>query len=564
MKKYTQFNLKDDARRAMNYLKNMVDEKHDNLPYWLVVPHGKPAYAKHSRVDDAELVASWYEGIDAVGKILDTDEGDEVKASFMRHLMSSWGEHGLRFHENYPWTHTMHSSFHEMAYVLNAMNRVALNHPNNPEVEKRISNLVNGMKELVITRKKRTFWSGDYHETEAVYKFPNDVFLQEGGFDQTCHTGRGEEAIRNGITLYPLITRWEYAKDEVALDLAKGIANYLIGASRYFNYKMEFFGHVHSAVWVAGGLVKLGRLTNEKKYIEKGKGIYDYVVSISSSFGWVPEYAQWHDLKEEHCETCCIKDMIECGIELIKAGYTEYYDVINKYTRNQLTENQVKDGSFVSVDHSLEDTDELTFRDIDKRIIGGYTGGSEPNCISLERFRSLAGCCIGTAPQALQMVWDIATVYENNRITVNVPIDKDHKDVVEVKTEYPNNGVMNISVQVDCEIAIRTYDWMLKDLKVLVGDEEAIFTRENDLIIIKGVKKGDCVKVTHSIETQEIKEVVRGREYKVYWRGSDVVDMTPRANHIRLYQRDTTVPKFYPRPEDIADIGASVVAKPTE
>ena len=87
----------------------------------------------------------------------------------------------------------------------------------------------------------------------------------------------------------------------------------MLGPSRYFNYKMEFFGHVPSAVWFAGGLARLGRLTGREDYIVKAKGIYDFVRSMSSSFGWVPEYARWHEPAEEHCETCCIRDMIVCS-----------------------------------------------------------------------------------------------------------------------------------------------------------------------------------------------------------------------------------------------------------
>lgn len=69
--------------------------------------------------------------------------------------------------------------------------------------------------------------------------------------------------------LHSLVRRYEIAGDEVALDLATGIANHLLGPSRYFNYKMEFFGHVHSAGWVASGLVRLGRIIGNQRYRRK-------------------------------------------------------------------------------------------------------------------------------------------------------------------------------------------------------------------------------------------------------------------------------------------------------
>ena len=331
--KYEKYTPIENAKMALNIITKMVDEKCDNLPYWLIIPHKKPAEASHCRVDDAELVGSWYEGLDSLQEMLETDEGSDVKASFKRHLMKSWGEHGLRFHEDYPWTNTNHSSFHEMGYILPALNRIVEKDPDNEEAEMRSANLIKGMRSLVIERKVRVFWNGDSEVPQKIYEFPNDVYLRDGGFDMTRFTGRGETSIRNAIMLHSLVRRYEIAGDETALDLAVGTANYLLSSSRYFNWKMEFFGHVHSAGWVASGLVRLGMVTGEKIYIEKGKAILDYILSISSSFGWVPEYAQWHPMEEEHCETCCIKDTIECASELIDAGYDEYWNVINIFLK---------------------------------------------------------------------------------------------------------------------------------------------------------------------------------------------------------------------------------------
>lgn len=124
-------------------------------------------------------------------------------------------------------------------------------------------------------RKVRTLWSGNYEEKEPIYQFPNDVYLKDGGFDLTRYTGRGEQAIRNAVMLHALVRRYEIANDEIAIDLAGGIANYLLGPSHYFNYKMEFFGHVHSAGWVASGLARLGRVTRNERYAKAGKGVIE-------------------------------------------------------------------------------------------------------------------------------------------------------------------------------------------------------------------------------------------------------------------------------------------------
>ncbi|QHI69161.1 glycoside hydrolase family protein [Tichowtungia aerotolerans] len=542
---YDKYDLRATASRALHYLTSMVDPDYDNLPYWLIGINENPAWAEHCRVDDAELVASWYEAIVSVRDILGEEKGADVEASFRRHIMKSWGEHGLRYHEDYPWSKTNHSSFHEMAYILSALNRMLANNPDDKEAERRASELVRGMRKLIIQRKTKTFWSGDYEEPEVIYEFPNDVYLRDGGFDQSCHTGRGELSIRNGMMLHALTVRYDQAGDEIALDLAIGIANHLLGVSRYFNWKMEFFGHVHSAVWVASGLVRLGRIAKESRYIEKGKAIYDYVRSLSSSFGWVPEYAQWHPMDEEHCETCCIKDMIECCTELIEAGYDECWNDLNLFIRNQLEENQVKDGKFVAVDNTQEATVARTYQDIDERVIGGWSGGALPNSISLSRFRSIAGCCVGTAPQALKLVWDRVISETPDMLVVNLPIEKETESV-SVEVGYPNEGYICAKVKQDGVVAIRLHPWMPEKVTFSVDGNPVECRVENGLAIFPTVSEGSAVELSHELETVEHTEEVAGGEYTGIWRGPDVVDLLPHGDPLRLYQRRADMPKEYP------------------
>ncbi len=549
---FERFDPRENTALVHHYITNMVDPAFDNLPYWLLLPNKKPAEAAHCRVDDAELVGSWYEGLVSAMHILGTTEGDDVKQSLRRHLMRSWGEHGLRFCEPYPWTHTVHASFHEMGYILPALNLITEEYPDDEEAEKRASELIRGMRSLVIERKVRTFWSGDFPEPEPIYEFPNDVYLKDGGFDLTRHTGRGEQSIRNALMLPALVRRYELKKDEAALDLAVGLANYVLGPSRYFNYKMEFFGHVHSAAWFAYGLVYLGRVTDNDVYLGKGRAIYDYIRSISSSFGWVPEYAQWHPMEEEHCETCCVRDMIICARELTKCGFAQYWDDVNLFSRNQLVENQVRYTGYVTVDNTKPDACGITYRDIDKRMLGGFTGGSEPNSISLMRFRSIAGCCVGTAPTALKTVWDSAITEEDGAFIVNIPFDRE-TDALKMTSLLPNEGRIRLQAKTACNAGFRLYDWMGEAPVVLHNGKRVPLS---DGFARADLAEGDILELTFDIETVEKHETVRGTDFTVSWRGCDVVALSPQGEHVRLYQRDLSVPKYYPTPDDVQYTGA--------
>jgi len=559
---YEKYDLTLSARLALNYLTRMVDEKYDYLPYWLIQITKAPGWARHCRVDDAELVASWYEAIWCVRNILGTEEGAEVQAGFKRHIYRHWKD-GLRYHEPYPWTHTMHHSFHEDGYLLPALNRIIAGE-GDEQARTLSAALVRALRGLVYERKTRCFWFGDSDFEEPVYEFPNDIYLKDRGFDQSCVTGRGETAVRNGLMLHALVRNWQLTGDEVSLDLATGLANHLCGISRYFNYKGEFFGHVHSALCVSAGLILLGRLKNVELYRNVGRGIYRYVRDLSSSFGWVPEYAQWHPMEEEHCETCCIRDMIMCGFELIDDGDDEPYDLINRFVRNQLYEQQVKTGSFVGVDNDRKDDDpSVTYRDIDQRVVGGWSGGAEPNSISLSRFRSIAGCCVGTAPQALHQVWQRIVEARDGEIYVNFPIET-VTPLASVAIGYPNDGRLTVHAGRAGNYRVRLYPFMGDAPSVTLDGREVSATRRNGCLRVEGVQKGQRIDVTHALVQRVEREHVRGVDLSVTWRGCDVVELDPPGEPLRLYQRVLNAEKDIPAPPPCEDAVVAIDVKPTE
>jgi len=561
MATYESFNLELLVRRAHNYLTSMIDAQYDFLPYWFVQINEVPAFARHVRVDDAELVASWYEALVCCMEMLHTAAGANVLAGFQRHLLKSWGAHGLRFHERYPWTNTMHSSFHEMGYVLAALNRWRAREPGHAELVQRHQALIRGMRGLVWERTLRVFWSGDFPFDQPVYEFPNDVYLQDGGFDFSRVTGRGESAIRNAVVLQPLVKAYQLFGDEVALDLARGTANYVLGLSRYLGYDGRYLGHVHSTLWFATGLVLLGRLTNTPQYIASGKVIFDFTLAQSSSFGWMPEYIAWHPPHEEHCESCCLRDALECAFELIACGYAEYWAVIDRFTRNQLAEQQIATGSFVSVDATRADADGHTWRAIDQRVVGGWSGGGEPNTISLTRFRSVAGCCIGTVPQALKLVWDNILTRTGAVITANLPMNHTHP-LGRVQTGYPNYGRWAVTATKAGVYAIRLYDWMGTELRTSIDGVPVAATLHDGCLVFPPVRTGQTIAVQHPLAPVVRTETARGVTWTVTWQGSDVVNLDPPGPPLRLYQRDCSVPKEYPAPGTGA--GAAPSLAPTE
>ena len=68
---------------------------------------------------------------------------------------------------------------------------------------------------------------------------------------------------------------------------------------------------------------------------------------------------------------------------------------------------------------------------------------------------------------------------------------------------------------------------------------------------------GESVSLIFDMQTERRTEFFAGREYTEFWRAGDLVDILPRGEHVRLYQRDNEKEKYYPLPEDVEFTGAS-------
>jgi hypothetical protein len=236
--------------------------------------------------------------------------------------------------------------------------------------------------------------------------------------------------------------------------------------------------------------------------------------------------------------------MIEFALEAVECGYN-YWGLINSYTRNQLTEQQIKDGSFISADNTQKDENGYTWKNMDKRIVGGWSGGGEPNSLSIQRFRSIAGCCVGTAPVGLWKVFDKTIEQKDDGLYINFPIAR-QSELATIETGYPNTGLLRVILHKPNNLFIRTYDWMNENFSLFVDGQAKPVIYKNGCVFIANQEPCAIIEIRHRLDERVTHDVVRGMQLHITWRGSDVVRIDPPGLPIMLYQREIGVPKIYP------------------
>lgn len=534
MNDYKKYNPKDYAELSVHFLTNMVDKKRNFLPYWLIDLECEPARAQHCRCDDAEICASWAEALLLLQEFTSNPDTDAVLKGLTEITMEGFHEDGLHYNSPYPWTDHIFASMHEQAYIASFLT-TWYERKKSPVAKEKMDQLVSGLLKIANKKELVTFWGGTYKQPRKSYFFTGDAIYDGIGWDLTKTRGSGEEATRNHPMVGALTKYYELTGNKEALDLAEGLINYSVIESHYFSYKGEFAGHVHTHLWIAIGLARLARITGNETYKTLVRDIYEYGKKISSSFGFVPEFGHFNHPGHITSESCCIKDMIELAYEMIRLGYDEW-DLIDRFARNQLVENQMQNGDFLSTDNTLEDTDEETFQNMNTRIVGGFTGHAEPNSIPITNRRALAGCCSGIAPQAHHLVWEMAVTKEDNIVYVNLPIDKE-TDEISVNCEYPNEGKMTVMVKLDCSLRIRIPEWAGQRISVKINGVSVPLFWDKNYLNLECAKEGDQIIITHELQTIERTELVAGTEYTVWWRGSHVVKMLPEGKPYQLYIR---------------------------
>ena len=118
---------------------------------------------------------------------------------------------------------------------------------------------------------------------------------------------------------------------------------------------------------------------------------------------------------------------------------------------------------------------------------------------------------------------------ENGKYVVNIPFNKDMPEL-EMYSDIPNNGKITLKIKTAKSAGFRIYDWMTENYTILVNGKpaEKIYCAK-DIVCAEGLKSGDEVSLVFPIETIIRKEIVSGKEYSVYWRACDVVDITPKG-----------------------------------
>jgi len=226
---------------------------------------------------------------------------------------------------------------------------------------------------------------------------------------------------------------------------------------------------------------------------------------------------------------------------LANNGHPEHWGDVERIVRNQLTENQVVDGTWLKPGDK-PDTANSSWRDVGSRRVGGFAGWSSPTHIwsngsgseptTSGGYRAFQNCCGGSGDTALFTAWKNASLIENGVLTVNMHFDK-LLPQAEIRCHQPYQGYLSVSLKEACKVRVRVPDFVeAKEVKVSSNKGEVKAVVENGYLELGPRQAGEKIEVTYPVPVKQ-EEIVVGNpghkqyHYRVMWKGDTVVRMTP-------------------------------------
>lgn len=94
-------------------------------------------------------------------------------------------------------------------------------------------------------------------------------------------------------------------------------------------------GHAHITMHAIWGVALLGEVLGHPKYIDFARRVYEFQRGHGYDTGWMAA-AYWDPTAERFCETCATSDMVSTAACLARAGYSEYWDHVERFVRNYI------------------------------------------------------------------------------------------------------------------------------------------------------------------------------------------------------------------------------------
>ena len=562
-------NFKRMAQWAMNYLINTPRKEFNYEPVFQCHPLKCPPVPKgHDPVvacdTESRMDWEWYYMRDISG----SDAGRDIEEAFHKRLRSYMDANGLLW--NHPGAYhegNINAKYTKEDYVLHTWGTVKILksltedylRTKNPESRKMARKVMLGLKKIAVWDDKGRCW---FKQGMGTLKADGSVVPNHWN-------------VHPAPVIDPLVTYYLATLDTEALDFAQAYARGIMencqpGGIRFDKNGVPSGGfkwgpHSHATMHAVWGVTHLGVVTGEREYIDFSKGAFSWLLARGTGTGWFPAGP------DSCCETCCISDMISTASLIARAGSTEYYDYVERYMRNYISNLQfIITPEFEAYYRSLNK--DKNAEEIEKGLSelqkyqGGIIGGSGLNDYENVLLGGLAGfemfgCCAPEGMRAIYTTWSNiieqrpASKLGPKGVYVNLCLSRRSK-WGKVVSFFPKQGRITVVPSVNDTFFLRPPHWAPKEKVRAFAGTKSVPVKWSGAYIQFEAEAGQELTITYPLIsfTHKVQGLWKNSapDLKVQfeWLGNMVISSTPHGGHTPLF---TGKPRVLPEYKNYDD-----------
>lgn len=512
-----------------------LDPALDGQPYFHLDYGSRPPEARHASWDYCDMAGRFVDALILIRQMTGNQDGLEAEQQLRRFLLARSNPHdGLFYDAAAPWSRYAADMFCQGRVLHGLVSWLMLTRE--PEVEATLERFVHGLSRIA-----------DHHDDYCSY--PHDLWIEdrwvEGGLWEGKAPGYSAQQI-NGLARYAAAS-----ESSAALELAGKLSRFFVYHSGAVNPDGSYRGHTHSGgiLPTTSGVLRYALLVNDTALIAWSKRVYEFTRSQSSTFGWVPDGVGFDPHTYPFagtCETCSLVDMIELALLLSDAGIGDYWDDVERFTRNQFLENQIHD-----VDQVVApEVRQHSHTPVESILYGSFESTARPNSLLAGPEPLLEGCCTGAAGRGCFLAWERTIVERPDGIFINLLFSRD-SPWVDLVTYEPYRGHISLRIHQQRPFSIRIPGWVEPEaVRLHVNGIERTPVWQGKYLALGVATPGEVWNIDYPLLQRHGDEHIAGESYRLRWRGGTVTGIEPNGIRYPIFNREafeTSDPPGAPR-----------------
>ncbi len=568
---------------AINALTGITDPDADYEVYWQAELFRNPPIMMHDHNDWVESVEGFMEALPLLRAATGSNLNTHVDLAWMQVNLKTVGSDGLVYEilNGTPWTRLNPWSFETVwkadgkstsakdesvklattpakcGRVIGAMTVYYLR-DKNPIWTQTSERMIQRLLELTVDRGDFAYVPWGAYEPHAKYghqaKMPT-------GFDSVDY---GNIRMIQGLAQYYRVTGYEPARH-----LAAKLVAYGMGPAEYYDDQGRFLfsplerealmtstrmkrnypeakdaklgGHFHAHTIGMISILEYAATVKDQKALHYINSGFQWATTQGSTLvGFFPELAI--NNRYLTCESCEVADMIGMGVKLSDAGVGDYWDDIDRWVRNQFTEQQLTDAKWFDELAKTQPVKPVAFNETAERLaernIGAFAGWASAN-----EWATLIGiqqCCLGNSARALYYVLESIVQSQGNKLRVNLLLNR-ATPWVDLYSYIPYQGRVELKFKKpSAKVLVRAPEWIKSGNHAMgcqVNGTKRNCHWQGRYLDSGHAVPGDQFVVTFPIAERTVKETIGDVPYTLTIKGNTVTSIDPPGQIGALYNR---------------------------